>query len=74
MALFKVFIKQSGLYNGCKVEKGMEVEISFDRGGNNLTNTIQGQDIIIAAFQRKYGLNIKPIMGAWSTYLDITQK
>lgn len=25
MALFKVSIKQSGQYNGCKVEKGMEV-------------------------------------------------
>lgn len=64
MALFKVSIKQSGQYNGCKVEKGMEVEVSFDRGSNNLTGSIQGQEIIIAAFQRKYGLNIKPIMGA----------
>ena len=26
MALFKVSIKQSGQYNGCKVEKGMEVD------------------------------------------------
>ena len=41
MALFKVSIKQSGLYNGCKVEKGMEVEVSFDRGSNNLTGSIQ---------------------------------
>ena len=69
MALFKVSIKQSGQYNGCKVEKGMDVEVSFYRGGNNLTGTIQGQKIIIAAFQKKYGLNIKPIMGAWNTYL-----
>lgn len=50
MALFKVSIKQSGQYNGCKVEKGMEVEVSFDRGSNNLTGSIQGQEIIIAAF------------------------
>ena len=33
MAIFKVSIKQSGQYNGCKVEKGMDVEVSFDRGG-----------------------------------------
>lgn len=74
MALFKVSIKQSGQYNGCKVEKDMEVEVSFDRGSNNLTGTVQGQEIIIAAFLRKYGLNIKPIMGAWISYLDIKQK
>lgn len=54
MALFKVSIKRSGRYNGCKVENGMEVEVSFDRGINNLTGTIQGQEIIVAAFQRKY--------------------
>jgi hypothetical protein len=54
MTLFKVSIKQSGQYIGCKVETGMEVEASFDRGSNNLTGTIQGQEVIIAAFQRKY--------------------
>lgn len=48
MALFKVSIKQSGQYNGCKVEKGMEVGVSFDRGSSNLTGTIQGQEIIIS--------------------------
>lgn len=50
MALFNVSVKQSGQYNGSKVEKGMEVEVSFDRGSNNLTGTVQGQEIIIAAF------------------------
>lgn len=74
MALFNVSVKQSGQYNGCKVEKGMEVEVSFDRGSNNLTGTTQGQELIVADFQRKYGLNIKPIMGAWISYLDIKQK
>lgn len=28
MELFKITIKQFGQYNGCKVEKGMEVEVS----------------------------------------------
>ena len=74
MALFKASIKRSGRYNGCKVENGMEVEVSFDRGINNLTGTIQGQEIIVAAFQRKYGLDIKPIMGSWISYMDIKQK
>ena len=74
MTLFKVYIKRSGRYNGCKVENGMEVEVSFDRGINNLTGTIQGQEIIVAAFQRKYGLDIKPIMGSWISYMDIKQK
>lgn len=74
MALFNVSVKQSGQYNGCKVEKGMEVEVSFDRGSNNLTGTTQGQERIVADLQRKYGLNIKPIMGAWISYLDIKQK
>ena len=54
MALFNVSVKQSGQYNGCKVEKGMEVEVSFDRGSNNLTGTTQGQELIVAAFQRKH--------------------
>ena len=74
MTLFKVSIKRSGRYNGCKVENGMEVEVSFDRGINNLTGTIQGQEIIVAAFQRKYGLDIRPIMGSWISYMDIKQK
>ena len=74
MTLFKVSIKRSGRYNRCKVENGMEVEVSFDRGINNLTGTIQGQEIIVAAFQRKYGLDIKPIMGSWISYMDIKQK
>ena len=74
MALFNVSVKQSGQYNGCKVEKGMEVEVSFDRGSNNLTGTTQGQELIVADLQRKYGLNIKPIMGAWISYLDMKQK
>lgn len=74
MALFNVSVKQSVQYNGCKVEKGMEVEVSFDRGSNNLTGTTQGQELIVADLQRKYGLNIKPIMGAWISYLDIKQK
>lgn len=74
MTLFKVSIKRSGRYNDCKVENGMEVEVSFDRGINNLTGTIQGQEIIVAAFQRKYGLDIKPIMGSWISYMDIKQK
>ena len=52
----------------------MEVEVSFDRGINNLTGTIQGQEIIVAAFQRKYGLDIKPIMGSWISYMDNKQK
>ena len=74
MALFKVSIKRSGRYNGCKVENGMEVEVSFNRGINNLTGTIQGQEIIVAAFQRKYGLDIKPIMDSWISYMEIKQK
>ena len=57
MALFNVSVKLSGQYNGCKVEKGMEVEVSFDRGSNNLTGTTQGQELIVADLQRKYGLN-----------------
>jgi hypothetical protein len=73
MALFKVSIKQSGQYNGCKVEKGMEVEVPYNGFAHNLTGTVQGQDLIVTAFQRKYGLNIKPIMGVWSSHLDIKQ-
>lgn len=57
MALFKVSIKQSGQYNGCKVEKGMEVEVSYNGFSHNLTGTVQGQELIVAAFQQKYGMN-----------------
>ena len=38
MALFKVSIKQSGQYNGCKVEKGMEVY-------ENKTNKIKTSEL-----------------------------
>lgn len=53
MALFKVTIKQSDQYNGCKVEKRMEVEVSYDGFSHNFTGTVQGQELIVAAFQRK---------------------
>ena len=52
MALFKVSIKQSGQYNGCKVEKGMEVEVSYNGFSYNLTGNVQGQELIVAAFQK----------------------
>lgn len=52
----------------------MEIEVSFDRGSNNLTGTTQGQEVIIAAFHRKYELNIKPLIGVWISYLYIKQK
>lgn len=73
MTLFKVSIKQSGQYNGCKVEKGMEVEVPYNGFAHNMTGTVQGKELIVTAFQRKYGLNIKPIMGVWVSYLDIKQ-
>ena len=73
MVLFKISIKQSGQYNGCKVEKGMEAEVPFNSFVHNLTGTVQGQELIVAAFQRKYGINIKPILNVWVTYLDVRQ-
>ncbi|MBQ9670737.1 MAG: hypothetical protein IJV23_06960 [Prevotella sp.] len=74
MALFKVTIKQSDQYNGCKVEKGMEVEVVYNGFSHNLTGTVQGHELIVAAFQQKYGMNIKPLMNDWSSYLDVKQK
>ena len=61
MAFFKVSIKLSNLDNimAVKLKK---------------VGTTQGQEVIIAAFQRKYGLNIKPLMNGWIFYLDIKQK
>ena len=51
----------------------MEVEVPYNGFAHNLAGTVQGQDLIVTAFQRKYGLNIKPIMGVWSSHLDIKQ-
>ena len=51
----------------------MEAEVPYNGFAHNLTGTVQGQELIVTAFQRKYGLNIKPIMGAWGSYLDIKQ-
>ena len=52
----------------------MEVEVSYNGFSHNLTGTVQGQELIVAAFQQKYGMNIKPLMGGWTSYLDIKQK
>ena len=73
MALFKVSIKQPGQYNGRKVEKGMEVEVPYNGFAHNMTGTVQGKELTVTVFQRKYGLNIKPLMGVWGSYLDIKQ-
>ena len=74
MALFTVSIKQSEQYNESEVEKGMEVDVSYNASSHNLTGPVQGQELIVAAFQQKYGMNIKPLMGGWTSYLDIKQK
>ncbi|MBQ9466592.1 MAG: hypothetical protein IJU62_06425 [Muribaculaceae bacterium] len=52
----------------------MEVDISYNGFAHNLTGTVQGQELIVAAFQQKYGMNIKPLMGGLNSNLDIKQK
>lgn len=52
MALFKITIKQSGQYNGCKVEKGMEVEVSYNGFIHNLTGTVQDKNLLLQHFNK----------------------
>lgn len=63
MALFKVSIKQSGQYNGCKVEKGMEVEVPYNGFAHNLTGTVQGQELIVTAFSTQVWIEYKTYHG-----------
>lgn len=56
MALFRATIKNNGVTNGVRLEKGMSVDFPSSYGSPLSTN---GGKEVIEAFQRKYGVDIK---------------
>jgi hypothetical protein len=56
MPLYSVTVKNTGICNGIRVEKGMSVEVVYT--GTPLGSS-KGQVAVIEAFNRKYGIDIK---------------
>lgn len=66
MALFTATIKTTRVVNGERLEKGMNVEFSFQ--GAPLSSR-DGQQKIIDAFQNKYGVDLKKANSVSSAYI-----
>lgn len=66
MALFTATIKTTRVVNGERLEKGMNVEFSFQ--GAPLSSR-DGQQKIIDAFQNKYGVDLKKASSVSSAYI-----
>jgi len=74
MALWTITVKSSGITNSIRYEKGMSVEVITPSSSNPISYVPAGQQLIIDAFMRKYGLDVKAAHILSSGYLDIKVK
>ena len=68
MALFKITVKASRTINTIRLEKGMSVEVVSTYSNPMSTN---GGKEVIAAFERKYGIDLKKANALSSTHLEV---
>ncbi len=69
MALFQVTTRRRKICNGVHIEAGMSVQVVF----NGSTPLCGGQQLIVDAFMRMYGLDLKKAMSLTSSDLDIVR-
>jgi hypothetical protein len=67
MALFKITTKQSGTFNGIRLEKGMTVEVITAQTTSPIG--FNGSKLVYEAFLRKYGVDLKKAMVLNTAYL-----
>lgn len=70
MALFKATVKNTRLNNGVRLEKGMSVEFVSTFASPISTN---GGKEVIAAFERKYGVDIEKAGARNSAYIEVVK-
>ena len=68
MALFRATVRNTRSNNGIRLEKGMSVD--FPSTFSSPISTNGGIDVI-AAFERKYGVDIKKAGALSSAYIEV---
>ncbi len=69
MPLFKITVKTAKNSNGVRLEKGMSVDVVSDFFNNPVTTN--GGQMVVDAFQRIYGIDIKKAGALSTVYLDV---
>ena len=71
MPIFRVTVKQMKNDNGIRLERGMSVDVSTSSFSNPVTTN--GGQLVLDAFMRVYGLDIKKAGALNMVYLDVRQ-
>jgi hypothetical protein len=69
MPLFRVTVKQMKLTGGIRIEPGMTVDVVSSSMSNPLTTN--GGQLVVDAFMRVYGIDLKRIGALSTVYLDV---
>ncbi len=67
--LYRITVKNPKLSNGIRVEKGMSVDIVSNSMSNPVTTN--GGQVVVDAFMRIYGIDIKKAGALSMAYLDV---
>lgn len=71
MPLFRVTVKQMKLTSGIRIEPGMSVDVVTNSMSNPLTTN--GGQLVVDAFMRVYGIDLKRIGALSTVYLDVVR-
>ena len=71
MPLFRVTVKQMKLTSGIRIEPGMSVDVVTNSMSNPLTTN--GGQVVVDAFMRVYGIDLKRIGALSTVYLDVVR-
>lgn len=67
--LYRITVKNPKLSNGIRVEKGMSVDVVSNSMSNPVTTN--GGQVVMDAFMRIYGIDIKKAGALSMAYLDV---
>ena len=71
MPIFRVTVKQMKNDNGIRLERGMSVDVPTSSFSNPVTTN--GGQLVVEAFMRVYGVDIKKAGALNMVYLDVKQ-
>ena len=71
MPIFRVTVKQMKNDNGIRLERGMSVDVPTSSFSNPVTTN--GGQLVVEAFMRVYGVDIKRAGALNMVYLDVKQ-
>jgi len=71
MPLYQVTLKHSGTSNGIRYEQGMSVQVATPTSNNPVL--LQNGQLVIDAFMRMYGIDVKKAGLVSSSYMQVDQ-